>query len=138
MKCCRSVRSLDIKGVLQDSRSEIMYLSPHLILIFRGCAQDRALRSMALRCTAQLMMTYLQRTVSSGPQLPPVLAPHLANVLHQLRRNAFQYVEQKVRPRQPKCSVARGRHQRVPLSVVLYIVRYFISLCGIMNEFALY
>lgn len=77
-------------------------LSPHF-----ARAQDRALRSMALRCTAQLMMTYLQRTAGSGagPQLPPVLAPHLANVLHQLRRNAFQYAEQKVR------TWGRGAHQ---------------------------
>lgn len=54
---------------------------------------------MALRCTAQLMMTYLQRMAAgtAGPLLPPVLRPHLTNVLNQLRRNAFQYTEQKVR-----------------------------------------
>ena len=66
---------------------------------FLSAVQDRALRSMALRCTAQLMTTYLERGAGaeSGPLLPALLRPHLANVLNQLRRNAFQYAEQKVR-----------------------------------------
>ena len=62
--------------------------------------QDRALRSMALRCTAQLIMTFLDRKNvdrSEGAYLLPVMTLHLSNVLHQLRRNTFHYVEQKVR-----------------------------------------
>lgn len=63
---------------------------------------------MALRCTAQLITTHLQRR-SGNPadRLTALLRPHFANVLNQLRRNTFHYPEQKVQNRaDPKLAVA--------------------------------
>lgn len=62
---------------------------------------------MALRCTVQLITTYLQRRPGNpADRLQTVLRPHFANVLNQLRRNTFHYPEQKVQNRtDPKLAV---------------------------------
>jgi hypothetical protein len=61
--------------------------------------QDRAVKTMALKCVSACITTYLQRTApeTRGRDLPPILRQPLGAVLGLLRKNAFQAAEQRAR-----------------------------------------
>ena len=61
--------------------------------------QDRAVKTMALKCVSACITTYLHRTApeARGRDLPSVLRQTLGAVLGLLRKNAFQAAEQRAR-----------------------------------------
>ena len=70
-------------------------------LRFAVSSQDRAVRTMALKCVSACITTYLQRTApeARGRDLPPLVRQPLATTLGLLRKNVLQTSEQRVRKR---------------------------------------